>query len=92
MKFTQAGRAALLVVTNLHAVEERWAHAGRASIYLKDNASQEEVGAFKEALTRVPGVTSVRYVSSGTARAEFGRFYVGIVADIDEVVAEVGLS
>ena len=31
--------AALLVVTNLRAVEERWAHAGRASIYLKDGAT-----------------------------------------------------
>ncbi len=31
--------AALLVLTNLRAIEERWAHAGRASIYLKDNAA-----------------------------------------------------
>jgi len=64
--------AALLVVTNLHAVEERWAHAGRASIYLKDSASQDDVAAFKEALSRVPGVTNVRYLSSGQARTEFG--------------------
>jgi cell division transport system permease protein len=64
--------AALLVVTNLHAVEERWAHAGRASIYLKETATQDDVDAFKSALARVPGVTNVRYVSSGQARAEFG--------------------
>lgn len=63
--------AALLVVTNLRAVEERWAHAGRASIYLKDSASLEEVALFKDALSRVPGVTNVRYVSSGQARTEF---------------------
>src|SRR6185295_17631150 len=61
--------AALLVVTNLRAVEERWSHAGRASIYLKDNASHEEVDQFKIALASVPGVTQVRYVSSGEARA-----------------------
>ena len=35
--------SALLVVSNLRAVEERWAHAGRASIYLKDTATQEDV-------------------------------------------------
>jgi cell division transport system permease protein len=65
--------AALLVVTNLRAVEDRWAHAGRASIYLKDSASQEEVAIFKDALAKVPGVTNVRYVSSGQARTEFGQ-------------------
>jgi cell division transport system permease protein len=65
--------AALLVVTNLHAVEERWAHAGRASVYLKDGATQEEVDSLRLALARVPGVIAARYVSSGDARAEFGQ-------------------
>jgi len=65
--------AALLVVTNLRAVEERWAHAGRASVYLKDGATQEEVDALRAALARVPGVTGVHYVSSGDARVEFGQ-------------------
>ena len=55
--------AALLVLTNLRAIEERWAHAGRASIYLKDNAQPAEVEALKHALTVVPGITGVRYVS-----------------------------
>jgi cell division transport system permease protein len=64
--------AALLVVTNLMAIEERWAHAGRASVYLKDNASQTDIDAFKAALDRVPGITHVHYVSSGQARADFG--------------------
>jgi cell division protein FtsX len=65
--------AALLVVTNLRAVEQRWAHAGRASVYLKDGATQDEVDSLRLALTRVPGVTAVRYVSSGDARSEFGQ-------------------
>ena len=65
--------AALLVVTNLRAVEERWAHAGRASVYLKDGATQDEVDALRAALGRVPGVTGVHYVSSGDARVEFGQ-------------------
>jgi cell division transport system permease protein len=65
--------SALLVLTNLRAVEQRWAHAGRASVYLKDGASQEEIDSLREALARVPGVKGVHYVSSGDARAEFGQ-------------------
>jgi cell division transport system permease protein len=65
--------AALLVVTNLRAAEVRWSHAGRASVYLKDASSQDDVDALRAALLRVPGVTGVRYVSSGDARTEFGR-------------------
>jgi cell division transport system permease protein len=65
--------AALLVVTNLSAAEDRWAHAGRASVYLKDGASQDDVDVLRAALLRVPGVTGARYVSSGDARVEFGR-------------------
>jgi len=65
--------AALLVVTNLKVVEERWAHAGRASIYLKDGATQDEIDALRVALARVPGVTGVHYLSSGDARMEFGQ-------------------
>jgi cell division transport system permease protein len=64
--------AALLVVTNLRAAENRWAHAGRASVYLKDGASQEEIDALRGAVLLVPGVTGVRYLSSGEARKQFG--------------------
>jgi cell division transport system permease protein len=64
--------AALLVVTNLCSIEDRWAKAGRASIYLKESATQQDIEAFKAALGAVPGVTKVRYVSSGQARTEFG--------------------
>src|SRR4249920_2106948 len=63
--------AALIVVTNLRAIEERWAHAGRASIYLKDSATQDEIEDFKAALAKVPGVTAVHYISAGDARADF---------------------
>jgi cell division transport system permease protein len=64
--------SSLLVVTNLKAVEQRWAHAGRASVYLKDGATQDEIDALRDALVRVPGVKGARYLSSGDARAEFG--------------------
>ena len=46
---------------------------GRASVYLKDGATEEEVDALRGALQRVPGVTAVHYLSSGDARTEFGR-------------------
>src|ERR1700756_3719757 len=64
--------ASLLVVTNLRAAESRWAHAGRASVYLKDGASQEEIDSLRGAVVLVPGVTGVRYLSSGEARKQFG--------------------
>jgi cell division transport system permease protein len=63
--------ASLLVVTNLRAVEERWARAGRASVYLRDDAMQADVEAVTTALQKVPRVTKVRYVSSGDARTDF---------------------
>jgi cell division transport system permease protein len=63
--------AALLVVTNLQAVEERWSHAGRLSIYLKDTVATPDVEALKNALAATPGVKAVRYVSSTQARQEF---------------------
>jgi cell division transport system permease protein len=65
--------AALLVVTNLRAAESRWQHAGRASVYLRDGASQDEVDTLRAALVRVPWVNAAHYVSSGEARATFGR-------------------
>lgn len=77
--------AALLVVTNLRVVQDRWAHAGRASVYLKDGATQDEVDALRVALARVPGVTAVHYVSSGDARAEFGQ------TQLDDRAALAGL-
>ena len=65
--------AALLVVANLRLVEQRWAHAGRASIYLKEGASQDDVEALRNALMRIPAVSAVRYLSSSEARMEFGQ-------------------
>lgn len=65
--------AALLVLTNLRAIEERWAHAGRASIYLRDSAQPADVEALKAALGVVPGIIGVRYVSPAQARTEFGQ-------------------
>jgi cell division transport system permease protein len=80
--------AALLVVTNLRSVEERWAHAGRASIYLKDSATQDDIDAFKAALAKVPAITAVHYVSSGQARADFGTRELSAKADLAALPVE----
>src|SRR3954469_20411644 len=74
--------AALLVLTNLRSIEERWAHAGRASIYLKDNAAAQDVESLKAALAALPVGTAVRYVSSSQARAEFGQKEAGPRAEL----------
>src|SRR5688500_15306137 len=63
--------AALLVLTNLRAIEERWSHAGRASIYLKDGAQSQDVETLKEVLSKVPGIIGVRYISAAEARTTF---------------------
>ena len=65
--------SALLVVVNLRNIEQRWAHAGRASVYLKDNAPQADIDSVVAALERTPGVTKARYVSSGQARTEVAK-------------------
>src|SRR3954467_12126556 len=80
--------AALLVLTNLRSVEERWAHAGRASIYLKDNAAAQDVEALKVALTNVQGVIAVRYVSPAQARADFGQKESGPKAELAALPVE----
>jgi cell division transport system permease protein len=80
--------ATLLVLTNLRSVEERWAHAGRASIYLKDNAAAQDVEALKAALAAVPIVTGVRYVSAAQARTEFGQKEVGPRAELAALPVE----
>jgi cell division transport system permease protein len=80
--------AALMALTNLREVEERWSHAGRASIYLKDSATQQEIEAFKAALAHVPGVSQVRYVSSGQARSEFGQEEIAKAADLSALPVE----
>lgn len=80
--------AALLVLTNLRAIEERWAHAGRASIYLKDNAPAQDVEGLKAALASVPGVVAVRYVSAAQARTDFGQKESGAKGELAALPVE----
>jgi cell division transport system permease protein len=62
--------ASLLVVTNLAAVRDRWSRAGRATVYLRDAASDDDVAAIVKALEGTAGVQKVRHVTSVEARRE----------------------
>lgn len=62
--------ASLLVVTNIAAVRDRWSRAGRATIYLRDNASDGEITDLTRALEATAGVKRVRHVTNVEARRE----------------------
>jgi cell division transport system permease protein len=62
--------AALLLVVNVGQVRARWAESGRASVYLRKNATADQVATIEKALKQSEGVTGVRVVSSEDARRE----------------------
>jgi len=62
--------SALLVVSNLDHIRQRWSRVGRTTIYLREGADQAQVQDLREALNRTGGVRSVRYVSPEEARRE----------------------
>jgi cell division transport system permease protein len=62
--------SALLVVTNLAAVRDRWSRAGRATVYLREDASADDVQALVKALETTVGVQKVRFVPREEARNE----------------------
>jgi cell division transport system permease protein len=65
--------AALLVMTNLRAIETRWTHAGRVSVFLKESATDAEIEKTKVALEATAGVSHVIYVTSEAARDEYSK-------------------
>ncbi|HXK18753.1 MAG TPA: permease-like cell division protein FtsX [Polyangiaceae bacterium] len=69
--------AALLLVVNVGQVRARWAESGRASVYLRRNATADQVAVIEKALKQSDGVSSVRIVSSEDARREL----VGLTND-----------
>jgi cell division transport system permease protein len=69
--------AALLLVVNVGQIRARWAESGRASVYLRKNATADQVAAIERALKQSEGVTAVRVVSSEDARREL----VGLTND-----------
>ena len=69
--------AALLLVVNVGQIRARWAESGRASVYLRKNATAAQVAAIEQALKQSDGVTAVKLVSSEDARHEL----VGLTND-----------
>lgn len=65
--------AAVLVVVNVQQVRSRWAQSGRASVFLKADATPSQIDAIQKALRATEGVGEVRYVSSEEARREITR-------------------
>ncbi len=78
--------SALLIVTNLSAVRERWSRAGRATVYLRDNATEQEVTELVSALEKTQGIRRVRHVTSAEARREV------VVDDADSALASLPAS
>ncbi len=62
--------SALLVVTNIDAVRQRWSRVGRSTVYLREGADVALVQDLRDALVRTPGVRAVRYISPEEARRE----------------------
>ncbi len=62
--------ASVLVVVNVHGVRARWAETGRASVFLKPDASEDQIETIQKALRGSEGVTEAKYVSSEEARRE----------------------
>jgi cell division transport system permease protein len=60
----------LLIVANVQALRERWAHEGRASVYLQPSADPADIEAIMTALKNTRGVMEVEHVSSEAARKE----------------------
>jgi len=65
--------ASVLVVVNVHSVRVRWAQTGRASVFLKPDATPDQIASIEKALRASEGVTDVRFISSEDARREITR-------------------
>jgi cell division transport system permease protein len=64
---------ALLGVTNLADLADRWGRTHRMSVYLKDGAAAEDVERLRAVLGSLPAVAKVDHLSSAAAREQFLR-------------------
>jgi cell division transport system permease protein len=62
--------SALLVVCNVAAVRDRWSRAGRATVYLRESATEADTIALTAALEGTAGIKKVRLVTPTEARRE----------------------
>jgi cell division transport system permease protein len=64
---------ALLGVTNLSELADRWGRTHRMSVYLRDDATEADVARLTSALLARPSVQHVEYASAERAREQFLR-------------------
>lgn len=62
---------ALLGVTNLAELSNRWGRTHKMSVYLKDSAQSGDVERLKAVLGALDGVTNVEHLTSAVARERF---------------------
>lgn len=65
--------AALLALTNLSAMADRWSRSGRMTVYLRDDAPDAEVQRLRATLAELPEVSAVTLISAAAARDQFVR-------------------
>jgi cell division transport system permease protein len=65
--------AALLGLTNLRELADRWGRTHHMSVYLKDGADRADVDRLLRVLDALPAVAAVDYVSPQQAREQFLR-------------------
>jgi cell division transport system permease protein len=64
---------ALLGVTNLSELAERWGRTHRMSVYLRDDAPEADIARLTSALAALPAVQHAEYESAERAREQFLR-------------------
>ncbi len=64
---------ALLAITNLSAMAERWSRSGRMTVYVRDGAPDADVQALRTTLAELPEVSSAIALSAAEAREQFVR-------------------
>jgi cell division transport system permease protein len=64
---------AMLGVSNLGDLADRWGRTHRMSVYLKDGAATEDVDRLRAVLSSLPAVAKVEYLSASAAREQFLR-------------------
>ncbi|MBX3245674.1 MAG: permease-like cell division protein FtsX [Myxococcales bacterium] len=62
---------ALLAVSNLSSIAERWGQSGRMTVFLRDGAQDGDVAQLRMVLESLPEVRDVEALSSAEARALF---------------------
>ncbi|MEM7447123.1 MAG: permease-like cell division protein FtsX [Myxococcota bacterium] len=62
---------ALVAVQNLELFAKRWGETGRLSIYLKDDASAQDVSQLRSAISALSEVADLQHLTSEAARQQF---------------------